>query len=150
MFDCTSGGVGGWALCTRLHHMLLTGHHIVTHTLLVSGGDARSPDGPSLPEFYIMFEPEPRKANRSGWDEAAVASQHVARLMAGYEAADAASLGGHEGPEAGWGGEGYEPDAARGADAAYLKFAKHLALVPQQCVRYYRCVQICVAQVHTA
>lgn len=84
-----------------------------------------------------MFEPEPSKARRAGWD--ADIGLHVAQLVASYEAEDAAASG-SDGQEAGWGIEGYEPDATRGADAAYVKFAKHLALVPQQCIRYYGCV----------
>lgn len=36
-----------------------------------------------------------------------------------------------------WAGEAYEPDAAPGADAAYLRFAKRLGRRPDQVARYY-------------
>lgn len=36
----------------------------------------------------------------------------------------------------GWSGEQYEPDSAFGASAEFLKFARRVARVPEQCARY--------------
>lgn len=113
-------------------------HSLPTFTISLCLGASHvfNTAAPCLAEFYILFEPEPsRKAHRPGWDAGADSGQHLAQLIRSYEAEDAAA--GSDAQDAGWSGEGYEEDAARGADAAYLKFAKQLALVPQQCIRYY-------------
>ena len=101
--------------------------------------------------FRVVWAAEPPPLRPPG-----PADSHVAALLSAYvddgdageavvEAVDCEGQGAAAAPTAtppppsavvGWAGETYEPDAAPGADAAYLAFAKRLAWAPTQLARH--------------
>lgn len=113
------------------------------------------PSSAARTPFRVVWAPEPPPRRLPG-----PADAHVAALLASYvddgdigeamvEAAVDCGGGGGGGTSAapaatatppssavGWAGEAYEPDAAPGADAAYLAFAKRLAWAPTQLARH--------------
>jgi len=105
-----------------------------------------------LPAFWVGWEPEPAGLPRS----TAAEDAHIAALLAAYRAEEGAVPEGGEGDAVGggggactpgpsdekaaagmsWAGEAYEPDAAPGVDAAYLRFSRRIARQPAQVARY--------------
>jgi hypothetical protein len=119
---------------------------------------------PTLPAFWVGWEAEPGGPPASTPAEdahiAALLAAYRAEEGGGEEAVPDDENGGGEsgggggarctaGPSSSsssakppaanvsWAGEAYEPDAAPGADAAYMRFAKRIARRPAQVARYH-------------
>ena len=121
-----------------------------------------TPSTPALPCFWVGWTAEPAAPP----PPAAADDAHIAALLAAYRAeeggegseeeealpdgeAEEERRGKHGVPSspsaapspataaaASWAGEAYEPDAAPGADPAYLRFARRLERAPGQVARY--------------